>query len=462
MTGNRIGPGLVIAATASGAGKTTVTLGLLRAFRDQGVLVGSAKMGPDYIDPQFHAAASGRTCVTLDGWTMRPNTMAALAWSAARGSDILIVEGVMGLFDGAPVAGSTTDGSTAAFAAIMDWPVILVIDARSQAQSVAPVARGFRDHCNAVDVAGVILNKVAGDRHERLLRKALDEAGIPVFGAVPRHSGIRLPSRHLGLVQAGEHPLLEEFVSSAASIVAASCDLDMVRRIARTGQQVDTSASAMLPPLGQRIGVAWDDAFTFSYGHVLDGWSRAGAEILAFSPLANEAPPVAADAVFLPGGYPELHAGRLSANEDFINGLRRFAAGDRIIYGECGGYMVLGQTLTDQTGQTHRMAGLLDLESSFATSKLTLGYRRARSLASTPFGPAGTVLAGHEFHYARVIGEDGDEPLFEVRDSEHAVIGPAGLRRGPVFGSFLHLVDQGVDTVTARVRSGPCGSAAQR
>ena len=432
-------PGLIIAAPASGAGKTTITLGLLRAYRDRGVMTGSAKTGPDYIDPGFLSAACGASARTLDSWAMRPGTLDRLACEAVGGVELVIVEGVMGLFDGAPGPGASGDGSTASLAKRYGWPVILVIDATSQSQSVAALARGFRDHDVRVPFAGVILNRVASSRHERLLRTALESAAITVLGAVPRQAGLHLPSRHLGLVQAREHHALEDFIAAAAGVIAAGCDLDHIRHLARS-RPVTARPTPVLPPPGQRIAIARDAAFGFVYRHVLDGWRSMGAEILPFSPLADEAPP-SADAIVLPGGYPELHAGRIAANRTFLSGLRRAAAAGHCLYGECGGYMVLGDRLTDREGRHHAMAGLLGVASSFARAGLTLGYRRAQSLVATPFAGAGAAFRGHEFHHAVIEHEGGDAALFEITDSDGTVIGPAGLCRGSVFGSFIHLVD---------------------
>jgi cobyrinic acid a,c-diamide synthase len=443
MSKDKAAPGLVIAAPASGSGKTTVTLGLLRALRDAGTRVGSAKSGPDYIDPKFHAAASGRPCVNLDGWAMRPEVLDSLASRAGHDVDFLIIEGVMGLFDGAAAAGATSNGSTADLAERQGWPIVLVVDARAQAQSVAALARGFRDHRPSLVLAGVILNRVGGPRHIQLLSGALEEAGIAVLGAVPRDASLEVPSRHLGLVQAGEHPDLEAFIDGAARIVAKHVDLAALRRAARPGQRVDAPSQPLsLPPLAQRIAVAQDLAFGFAYPHLLEGWRAAGAEIQFFSPLANQAPTAISDAVFLPGGYPELHAGALAANEGFLDGLRKAAAGGKPVYGECGGYMVLGDALIDAEGRAHRMAGLLGVETSFAKRGLTLGYRLARTRVATPWGPVGTGARGHEFHYAKVVREAGDQPAFTAEDAEGRPLGDFGLARGSVLGSFLHLIDR--------------------
>ena len=428
--------GLIIAAPASGQGKTTVTLGLLRAFADRGDRIAAAKAGPDYIDPQYHRAAGGTDCVNLDPWAMRPALVAKLAAAAAADADLLLVEGVMGLFDGAVEGG----GSTADLASMLGLPVVLVVDARGQGQSVAALVAGFAGHRAGCPVAGVVFNRVGSDRHAEILRAAVAEVGVPVLGALPAAEGLSLPSRHLGLVQARERADLSDFIGRAAAAVTAHIDLDALAALARPLTAIPGAEDAAdLAPLGQRIAVADDAAFAFAYPHLLAGWRRAGAEILPFSPLADEAPDGEADAVFLPGGYPELQAGRLAANRAFLDGLRAAAAGGAVIYGECGGYMVLGRGLVDADGTRHRMAGLLPLETSFAARKLHLGYREAKAAPGAPW--TGT-LRGHEFHYATVIEEGPADPLFSVRRSGEPDYAPSGLRDGAVMGSFIHIVDR--------------------
>ncbi|MGL4967180.1 MAG: cobyrinate a,c-diamide synthase [Inquilinus sp.] len=474
---------LMIAAPASGSGKTVVTLGLLRHLRDRGVAVASAKSGPDYIDPAFHAAASGRPCVNLDAWAMRPEILASLAARQAEGAELLIVEAAMGLFDGAPGPGSVGDGSAADLAARFGWPVVLVLDAGGQGFSAAAILAGFKSFRADVRIAGVIFNRVGSARHEAILRRAAAHAGLPVLGLVPRLPALVLPSRHLGLVQAGEHAALEAFLAAAGEAVGAGVDVEVLRHACSEAQQsilplplregvggggsrrennraglhssIDTPLPLTpsrtgrgsverlaIPPLGQRIALASDTAFAFAYPHLLAAWREAGAEILPFSPLADAAPDPSADAIYLPGGYPELQAGRLAGNRRFLDGLRAAAGQGRAIYGECGGYMVLGTGLTDAEGRRHAMAGLLPVETSFAERRLHLGYRRAALAAATPLGAAGTVWHGHEFHYASILSEGPGEALFEAWDAEGAPLGRLGRRAGSVFGSFFHLIDR--------------------
>lgn len=431
-------PGLILAAPSSGSGKTLLTLALLRHFRNRGIAVGSVKVGPDYIDPAYHAAASGVACRTLDAWAMRPETFAALARAASRGCDFVLGEGVMGLFDGAVGGG----GSTAEVAALTGWPVVLVIDARGLGASAAAMLHGFATYRPDTAPAGVIFNRVASPRHGDLLRAACAPLGIPVLGCVPRDDRLVVPSRHLGLVQAGEADDLDGFLETAAAVAAAAIDGDALLTLARPGRLEPSAPSAPIPPLGQRIAIARDEAFAFAYPHVLDGWSAAGSDLTAFSPLADDAPPADADAVYLPGGYPELHAARLACNGRFLDGMRAAAARGAVIYGECGGYMVLGRALTDAQGEAHAMTGLLPLETSFAAPRRTLGYRTARVVEAGPLGAAGAAYRGHEFHYATITAEDGTRPLFDAGTADGRDLGRCGARSGTVLGSFLHLIDR--------------------
>ncbi len=441
MTNN---PGLVIAAPASGSGKTVLTLGLLRHLASMGRNVASAKAGPDYIDPAFHAAATGRPCLNLDSWAMRPDTLAQAACRLAREADVVICEGVMGLFDGAFVSNGEPCGSTADLSRVTGWPVVLVIDAGAQAASAAAVLKGFATFQDGVEVVGVVFNRVGSERHGEILIDACARsvAEIPVLGCLPRAPGLELPDRHLGLVQASEHKDLEGFLDRAGAWVAEHLDVDGLVALARPLALGGGPSNPPLPILGQRIAVAADQAFAFSYPLVIDGWRDAGAEIVPFSPLAGEGPEPDADAVYLPGGYPELHAGALAAATGFMGGLTSAAARGASVFGECGGYMVLGRGLIDADGTRHAMAGLLALETSFAKPKLHLGYRRAVTVDGGTLGKAGTAFRGHEFHYAEVIEEGPGEPLFHATGAEAQDLGPAGLVDGNVAGSFIHLIDR--------------------
>lgn len=434
--------GLVIAAPASGSGKTTVTLGLLRHLARRGVAVASAKAGPDYIDPAFHAEASGRPCFNLDPWAMRRATLATLVGRLAEGAEIVLCEGVMGLFDG---AGPEAAGSTADLAALAGWPVVLVIDIQRQGASAAAVLRGFASHRSDIRIAGVIFNRASGAAHAALAANAVVSAmpEIAVLGWLGRDALLSLPERHLGLVQAGEHAALGTFLDAAADAVAARVDVDALQRLARPAALASVAAGdGPIAPLGQHIAVATDAAYSFAYPAVIECWRRAGARVSAFSPLKDEAPPPDCDAVYLPGGYPELHGASLAAAARFLDGLRAAATRGAAIYGECGGYMTLGRGFVDAAGARHAMAGLLPLESSFAARKLHLGYRRAVLAAASPLGPKGAALRGHEFHYASVVDEGPGEALFAVADAAGRALGGIGRANGRVMGSFLHLIDR--------------------
>lgn len=424
--------GLIVAAPASGAGKTFVTLALLAALKARGAAIASAKAGPDYIDPRFHQAATGAPCVNLDPWAMRPALLRSLAAEAAAGAELLVIEGVMGLFDGAEGGG----GSTADLAALLGLPVVLIVDAARQAQSVAALVAGFAGHRADCRIAGVVLNRVSGPRHRTMLTDALAQLAIPVLGALPNDAALGLPSRHLGLVQAGEADNLAGFIARAARLAAENIDLAAFAGLA--APLAEGAGATALPPPGARVALAEDVAFSFFYPHLGAAWRRAGAEIVRFSPLADEAPDAAADAVILPGGYPELHAGRLASNGMFLDGLAAAARRGALVYGECGGFMVLGEGLVDADGARHRMAGLLPVTTSFASRKLHLGYRRLAHDGALPWPRA---LRGHEFHYSVVAQEGAGAPLFTAQDSTGRQIAPMGMRRGRVMGAYAHVID---------------------
>ena len=430
--------GLIIAAPSSGSGKTVVTLGILAHLKARGVRVASMKSGPDYIDPAFHARATGQPCFNADSWAMRPSTLMAATATAGEDADLVVCEGVMGLFDGA----SATEGSTADIAQRTGWPVILVVDSRAQGASAAALVKGFDTFRESVNIAGVIFNRVGSARHQRVIREAMAYAvpHIPVLGMIPMEPGLELPSRHLGLIQAAEHHGLDMLMAHAGNVIGRHVDMDALQALAAPWPA--SGEVKPLPPLGQKIAVARDEAFAFVYPMVLKGWRNQGAEISFFSPLDDQAPAADADAVFLPGGYPELHAYRLSSAERFLSGLRDAAGRGAIVYGECGGYMVLGRGMQDADGTTHAMAGLLPLGTSFERRKLSLGYRRLVQIADTPLGAVHTRFRGHEFHYATVTNEGPGTHLFEAQDADGAKLGRMGLVNQNVFGSFNHLIDR--------------------
>jgi cobyrinic acid a,c-diamide synthase len=318
--------------------------------------------------------------------------------------------------------------------------VVLVLDVSGQSQTAAAVAHGFSGYAPGVEIAGVVLNRLASERHRTGIVQAMETIGLPVLGAVPRDERYAVPERHLGLVQADEHPALREHLDRLADLAEAHLDLDAIARLARPpALAVVPAAQPPIAPPGQRIALARDAAFSFIYPHHLQAWRRVGAEIHLFSPLADEAPPESCDVCWLPGGYPELHASTLAEAAQFKTGLRRFAQ-TRPVHGECGGYMVLGEGLEDASGVRHAMAGMLGHSTSFARRKMNLGYRRACLLAQTPIGAAGAMLRGHEFHYASLIDPGRDQPLVALSDAHGRDLGQAGGRRGLVTGAFFHAI----------------------
>jgi cobyrinic acid a,c-diamide synthase len=432
-------PGLLVAAPRSSSGKTTVTLALMRALARRGLAVRGAKCGPDYIDPAFHQAATGHPSFNLDSFAMPEPMLDAVAALAAASADLVVAEGSMGLFDGI-VAPEGRTGANADIAARYGWPVILVLDVSGAAQSAAALALGCRAYDPRIRIAGVILNKVASARHRRLVEAGLSRIGMPVLGALMRDASLVLPERHLGLVQARETNDLEARLDRLADLAEAGLDLDAI--LAAAAGAAPAPGAGILPrPPGQRIAIASDAAFSFLYPHMAAGWRAAGAELVPFSPLADEPPPADCDAGWLPGGYPELHAGQLAQARHFLDGLRAFAQ-DRPVHGECGGYMVLGESLEDAAGVTHGMAGLLPVATSYKARRLHLGYRVATLLAEGPLGATGARLVGHEFHYAseRSAPPTDETGLASVTDAEGVPLGLAGHRRGRTSGSFFHLI----------------------
>lgn len=425
--------GLVIAAPSSNTGKTVFTLGLVSALRARNVSVEVAKGGPGYIDPQFLKLATGHACYNLDKWSFGDDQLRARAAEIAHTKDLLIVEGMMGMFDGA----ASTSGSTADLADTLDLPVLLLVDASGLAQSIAAIVHGFATLRTRPKVCGVVATRVGSQGHADLLAEPLKETGIPLLGTVMRSEALTIPSRHLGLVQATERAQTEALVSAARKAVEAGVDLDALLAVA--GVLPSAPPPRRLPPLGQRIAIASDIAFEFAYPHILNDWRAQGAQLSFFSPLENEAPRDDCDGIYLPGGYPELHAGTLSQANVFLEGLRSASARGTLIYGECGGFMVLGEGLIDAQGERHAMAGLLSHSTSFAQKKMHLGYR---SITPEPNPIWRTPLRGHEFHMSFLEDAGTDRPLFRQSDARGDDLGLSGGQRGSVLGSYTHIIDQ--------------------
>jgi cobyrinic acid a,c-diamide synthase len=432
---------LIIGAPRSGSGKTSVTIGLLRAFQRRGVKVRGIKTGPDYIDPGFHQAATRLPGLNLDSWAMEPDLLRHLAREQCEDAELVLIESAMGLFDGI-LGEPNRSGAASDLARVFELPVLLVLDVSGQSQTAAAVACGFMHYDPAVKIAACILNRAGSERHRKLSGDAIEALGLTVVGTVLRDPTLSLPERHLGLVQASEHPELDAHIDRLADVMERSLDLDAVFAAARPFEPQTGSIEKAIAPPGQRIALAEDAAFTFLYPHIKRHWRASGADIVSFSPLADEPPPADCDVCWLPGGYPELHAGRLAAAEQFQAGMKLFAESKRV-HGECGGYMVLGEALEDAGGVTYPMTGLLSHRTSFAKRKMNLGYRQATILSSCPIGGSGDTIRGHEFHYASVTDAGNDAPVATIADGTGKLIGPSGGRRGNVSGTFFHAIARG-------------------
>ncbi len=429
-------PRVVIGAPASGHGKTTVATGLLAAFARRGLPVAPFKVGPDYIDPGYHALAAGRPGRNLDPVLVGEDLIGPLFAHGAAGAGLAVIEGVMGLYDGRTGAGET--GSTAQVAALLDAPVILVVDAAAQGRSVAALVHGFRSF-GTVRLAGVILNRVGSDRHEAILREACEEVGTPVFGAMRRADAVAAPSRHLGLVPAAERRAeARASVDALAGLVAASVDLDAVEAVARSAPPFTATAwdpVAAEPVAGcPVVALAGGPAFSFAYAETAELLTGAGADVVTVDPLRDEALPAGTRALVVGGGFPEVYAAELSANEPLRRAVAELAAGGGRIVAECAGLLWLCRTLDGAP-----MCGVLDAEASM-TPSLTLGYRDAVALTDSPLAPAGTRVTGHEFHRTTVHPRSG-LLLSPAGGAAWAWRGadPEGFASGTVHASYLHL-----------------------
>jgi cobyrinic acid a,c-diamide synthase len=431
---------LVLAGTHSGCGKTSVTLGLLRALVRRGLRVQPFKAGPDFIDPGLHAAAAGTQSHNLDTWMQPGHALRACFARYARQADVVLVEGVMGLFDGA--GGANETGSTAHLAKLLGLPVLLTVDAKAQARSAAALVRGFARFDPDLRLAGVLLNRVGSARHEAILREALAHAGdAPVLGCLRRVDAISLPSRHLGLVTAGDAVALEAALPALADWVEEGVDipalLAALPELPPSGVSQDVSGDAVHPAV--RLGVARDRAFCFCYEENLRLLEEAGAELAFFSPLEDAALPENLGGLYLPGGYPELSARALSANAAMRASVRAFCASGRPVWAECGGYMYLLEELADGEGGCHPMCGALPGRAVLRERRAALGYRTARTLAAGPFGPVGTSLRGHEFHYSEYDGGAGEpQPAafaLTAIDGREVLDGQAW---GNIVGGYFH------------------------
>ena len=422
-------PRIVVAGTHSGVGKTTVASGLMAALARKGLHVAPFKVGPDFIDPTYHALAAGRPGRNLDAFVSGPELIASLFTHGARGADVAVIEGVMGLFDGK--GGGGEYASTAHVAKLLGAPVLLVIDASAMARSAAAIVHGYATFDPRLTLAGVILNRVGSPTHEKMLREAIAPVRIPVLGVLHRDVVVQTPGRHLGLVPVAErrdeaHTALD----TVGEVISRSCDLEGIRRLARSAGPLGAepwNPEALEPGPPVRVAVAAGPSFSFLYEENLELVRGAGAEVSLFDPTCDEDLPDGTDALYLGGGFPETYAEALGANEPLKERVRRFSAEGRPVIAECGGLLYLVRELDG-----HPMCGVLDAKARM-TNHLTLGYREARALSDSPLMREGTLVRGHEFHYSIVEPEAGERPAWEL-----AGRGPEGFISGSVHASYLH------------------------
>jgi len=444
-------PTILLGGTASGVGKTSLTLGIVRAMRRRGMRVQTFKVGPDFLDPTYLAAASGRTCYNLDGWMTGRDYVRGLFARACGDADLAVIEGVMGLFDGAEA--DSLEGSSAQVAAWLDSPVLLVANAHGASRSLAAAVRGFASFEPSVRVAGVIANRCGSDRHVEGLRTSLQAASCPpLVGAIPRDALPALQHRHLGLLTADSDTLTEQTLEALADAAERWVELDAVMALARTGRNHQDHEDHEdrkgrdrdhKDQTRCRIGVARDRAFHFYYPDNLEALRAAGAELAEFSPLTDRELPEGVDGLYFGGGYPEVHAAELAANAPMRTAVREFADRGGCIYAECGGLIYLGRTLRGLDGASHQMAGVLPVVTRMLERLRTLGYVEVELAADAAWGAAGQRLRGHEFHYSEIESDElaggGWERAYRLNRRRGGVERSEGFQRGRVLASYVHL-----------------------
>lgn len=423
----RLGPRVIIAGTGSGVGKTTIASGLMAAFARRGTKVAAAKVGPDFIDPGYHALATGRAGRNLDPWMSGPDAIGPLAARATRDADLLLVEGVMGMFDG---AADGAPSSTAEVAVLLDAPVVLVVDASGLSHSVAAVVHGFATLDPRVRVAGVICNRVGSDRHEEMLRAALATSGVPLLGALRRDDAFAWRDRHLGLVPVVERPdAVRAALDELAGAIDRSCDLEAIARVAATARTREVGPPLQPEPVADvRVAIAGGRAFSFMYEDNLEALAAAGAELVPFDPCDDPAVPDGCRALIAGGGFPEVYASALADNGSLLRDVRRRVRDGMVVWAECGGLLWLSQRLDDRA-----MAGVVPTTAVMG-ERVTLGYRHARTTAPSPLGPRGVGLRGHEFHYS-TVSPRGDA----LEAVAPGTIRPPAFATPRLLASYLHV-----------------------
>lgn len=438
-------PRLLVAAPASGGGKTTLTFGLMGALVERGLDVQGFKCGPDYIDPGHHANVTGRPSHNLDTWMLGREACRDLFCHYAERCDLAVIEGVMGLFDGKGDGlhdpREALRGSSADVALLLQVPVLLVVDVRAQAASAAATVLGFRDLLPGLNLAGVILNRVGSERHAAMAREAIEGCtGVPVLGALPRTEAVLVPERHLGLVTAAED--VGRAYRAARELVSQHVDVEAVWRLAQGAPALPHGASTVFRTgrggQGCRVAIARDEAFSFQYAANIDLMTAMGAEVRFFSPLRDEAVPAESALLYLCGGYPELHAETLGRAERFRQSVLAHVQAGGAIYGECGGLMVLGESVLDLDNRRWPMLGLLPLNTTMTGRRLSLGYVEAAASRESLLAPAGAQWRGHEFHYSEVHLAEDLPACWQLRKSLETGAAADGWQRGRVLAGYLH------------------------
>jgi cobyrinic acid a,c-diamide synthase len=430
-------PRLVIAGTQSGVGKTTITSGLLAALRQRGLQVQSYKVGPDYIDPGYHALASGRPCHNLDSWLMPQERLLSMFAATSQGMDIAVVEGVMGLFDG----GRGGVASTASLARLLQAPVVLVVNARSAGESVAAVVLGFKQYDPAITLAGVILNQIGSDSHQAMVVEAVERIGVKVLGVIRRADSLKVPERHLGLLPVTENAA-ETVLESIHAAIAGQLDIDALLELAANAPDLPIPAVPTLPTDRQvKIGVAKDEAFSFYYPESLRVLEEMGAELVSFSPLRDAALP-AVDGLLFGGGFPEMFLQQLADNQSMLDSIRAAAGQGMPIVAECGGYMYLCRHVTDFQGKQYRLVGLIAENCQMEQRLQTVGYVEATALVDNVLCQAGETLRGHEFHFSRMEPANdaqSNQPAFQITKNRTGLSAPGGFAGSNLVASYLHI-----------------------
>lgn len=440
---------LLIAAPSSGSGKTTISLGIMAALRKRGLTVQPFKVGPDFIDPGHHTAVCGRVSRNLDGWMLSKEYVAESFSNACQGADCAVIEGVMGLFDGA--SGASEDGSSAQIAKWTGSPVILVVDARSMARSAAALVSGFENFDKDINVAGVIFNRVGSERHKQMLREAIEaNCKAKVLGFIPRDEGLAMPERHLGLVTA-EEGFSQEFIDRLAKVIEENADVDGLLEIAKSPHPHPDplpEGEGKLPPLqgegwggdGVRIAVARDKVFSFYYEDNFDILKNYGAELVFFSPLGDKTIPEGISALYLGGGYPEVHAETLSSNSSMLKSIKAFAESGGTIYAECGGFMYLTEGIVDFDGKNHQMVGIFPTRAKMLKRRKALGYVEVEAIEDSPLATKGSMIRGHEFHYSEIDDmPESVERACRVTKANGDEVWAEGFRHKNTLASYAHL-----------------------